>query len=220
MLQTNDNVFRMWDAVIYVFDADTAKWKAFIPLANAAEKLRQLRQKSIDAGKRQQAAGEGTTRSKGSISDRMVALAALLLGNAHAWAIANGDTKLEVATDMADSTLGRKPDAERADAIDEIVTLLTPYTARMADYRVTDSDLKSLTTMAGDFRKNIGEQGGNTAGHKTATKTADDVRREGQLLLTKTVDKLMRNLKDTDPNFYSDYKNARVTRDLGGRHEG
>lgn len=230
MLQTNENVFSMWDTLIAFLLNNKTTWQDHKPFAKGVQRLQDYRSAASKAGQGQ--IGHDSTDDtalKASLGDKMVRAAVLTAANAHAYAADPDvdDVALAKATDkLTTSYFSRLADTERPNAVDALVTMLAgkltdkSVSDALNDYGVNTDSLADLSKMAADFRTSSGAGGAEIAEHKTATQTVDDVRRAGQSHLKSSLDKLIRNWEDTEPGFVGGYRAARVIRDLGSRGGG
>lgn len=140
-----------------------------------------------------------------------------LSGQLNSMASKNGDPNLAAETELTLSQL----DKMDVDTLEEtgarISGLLTANLAGLADFNVTQADVKGLDDMTTQFHGVKTAPRTAIAKRASKTKTLPPAVKTVTSLLRNNLDKEMLMFKKSNPDFYAGYVSARVIVDRGGR---
>jgi hypothetical protein len=106
----------------------------------------------------------------------------------------------------------------------DIATLIhdtaLPLKTQLAKYLVTEAEILSIITLKDQFLAQLPDPRVAIGASKTATKELKDKFLEIDNLLKNDIDVFMEIFQSSQPNFYEQYKNARIIVDLGRRKSG
>jgi Carboxypeptidase regulatory-like domain len=127
---------------------------------------------------------------------------------AYASSIKNNTLKQEV--NFAYTDLFRLRDEELVPAVQNIVTAANTNLADLADYGVTAATISSLQAIIAEYSTAVPQPRSAKSIKEMYGKNLKQLFKDTDDLLKTQMDKLVANLKTTEPNFVSTYKSARV----------
>ncbi|MDR3267496.1 MAG: hypothetical protein LBT83_00290 [Tannerella sp.] len=160
---------------------------------------------------RQQADAEvkGTTQEKAGVEDLLVQ-SLLKTGSAvNVYAFENGDTDLQVKSNLNKSMLYRMENNVLLATATEIVMIVTVLILKLKDYGIIQSDLDELVSRTAAFESLIVKPRTTIDKHKLYTQNLMRCFSEADSILFDKLDKLINLFKTSSPDFYLNYKIAR-----------
>lgn len=219
MRDTLENKLSMYEAVLTVLNdnaAITGTVPAFAPAITefqaAVDNAKVQEQKRIDARK-------GKTATKHADEDALIAVAMKIANALRVHGRRTNDERLKEVGGITRSYLYGLRDAALPDYCQVVHDTADPIAIDLADYGITPADITDLQDRITAYRQASGDSVGGLAVQvsarialEAAFRTADDV-------LKNDLDPLVDMLRETQPDFYNTYIDARVIRDIGVRHE-
>ncbi len=147
--------------------------------------------------------------------------ALVIAGAVRAFAVANSDLELAGKVDYSRSVLLGGRDRASAEKCQLIHRLATEQVADLAEHGVTVAKLKALQAKIDGYVTCLQRPRQIIAGSKTATAQFEAEIAVADQLLADGLDRLVLQFKDSDPEFYGNYANARaVVNNASGRDSG
>ncbi|MBI5214916.1 MAG: hypothetical protein HY960_04130 [Ignavibacteriae bacterium] len=126
------------------------------------------------------------------------------------------DAELKVKSKVTKTALDKIRDNDLITLAKNIRELAITHSVALADYDITAQDITdfdSLINSYGTAKVNIGT---GISQRKSVGQTQKEIITETDALLKERLDKYVERLKKKHPDFYRQYKAARVIRDIGG----
>jgi hypothetical protein len=92
----------------------------------------------------------------------------------------------------------------------------SPLTTQLAGYNLVAADITQLQTLLTQFLAAIPRRRNAAAASKSATIAIGTLFKDTNGILKNKLDRLMLSFRVTNPDFYTNYLNARIIVDLGG----
>nr|WP_319512540.1 hypothetical protein [uncultured Draconibacterium sp.] len=137
-----------------------------------------------------------------------------------AYATATGDANLKRMAKYTPSKLAKVSDVVLCDIAENMITMATPIVAALEIYFVTQAELDTLHQKTLDFKAAIPQNRVATSSRKASTATIDQLIRDANNILKNEIDPLVQPFQFINPDFYQQYKNARIIIDYTGRGPG
>ncbi len=151
---------------------------------------------------------KGVPKDKEALEKQCVSAAMKMVGPARSYAAETGNNTLKSALNFNEAKLKKMRDTQLKNALEHITKTVTPELANLADYDVTDADVKKLQVLTVKYDAMIGaprvaaaDKSGATKEMKAAFTNLGDI--------MKRLDGLMMGKKSSDPEYYAVYKTAR-----------
>jgi len=139
----------------------------------------------------------------------MITLAHEVAAGCHALGNDTGDGDLATATDYSVTDLSKGAEADVVARCAKILELATDEVEDLADYNITQAKLTALGKKIDAFKKASPKPRQRVAKKAAANKALPRLFLRARTLLTRTLDRLMVQFKETNPDFYAEYKTAR-----------
>ena len=180
-------------------------------------------------------AGLGLTAQKAGIQETPVTGAAdlmvqvrheyedeflLIAGQISALATKNNDPNLAAQVELTLPQLDKIADDDLEALGQRISGLATANLAALADYNITQADVKNLDALTSQFHGQKTAPRTAVAGRAAQTKTLPPAVKTITSLLRNRLDKQMLIFKKSNPEFYAGYVSARVIMDRHGHNDG
>ena len=209
-----ENKFTMYRAVETLMDNNAAKTGPIAALATAITNFKNLIGEIETAEQEKQTATTGKTASKGEaeavlISEAVTIAAALkALGS-----VLNDKELLEAGSETKSSLYGTR-DTDLITKAQLIHDFANTNAVALADYGITPAMITSLQTRITEFNSALGTREESMALRVAAGAEVEGFFKDADNILTNQMDTIMEVFRESDTQFYNEYKNARVIRDL------
>lgn len=180
------------------------------------ERVEEIRELAGDVSK----GTGGKTEVKRSAASEMAHTVAKLVGLLHAYAVENGDRDLMAQTSVSETAIVEKRDAERDAYAGDLVDLVESHKAEAADWGVTDQKIASARSAVEAAKNSLGDRNETRTQHSGQRKVLESKFDEVDLILGEQIDKWVEEQEDDNPQFYAEYKSARVIRDIAAGRSG
>src|SRR5436190_11200776 len=156
-----------------------------------------------------------TSRQSGAVSSKDSLLVALapaaheVAAAVHAFAQETGDTELAAEVDFSVTDISTGRPAKVVARCTNIAALGTEHLDSLSDYNITQAKLTALTKKIAAFEKQVPKPHQGVAKKAAANIAARRFLKKGRELLNGRMDKLMVQFRETQPDFYAEYKSAR-----------
>jgi hypothetical protein len=126
-----------------------------------------------------------------------------------AYASATGNSPLEAEVNYTVTKLKRLRDEQIAPVCQIIHDRVVEHQAALTDYGITDEKIGELRRAIGDYNsKNLNPRAA-VSSRKTQTARRRELFQQGDTILKKQIDKLIKNFRLTEPDFHNTYFNLR-----------
>ena len=209
-----ENKLTMYRAVETLLDNNTLKTGTIAALTPAILSFKNLIVEIENTEQERITATPGKSASKADAEENLIneavtiAAAIKALGN-----VTNDQELIEIGSETK-SSLARKRDTELVAAAQRIYDTASTNSAALADYGVTPAMITDLQTRIADFDGALGTREESTSLRVAAGQELKNVFGQVDDVLTGQIDKMMEMFRESDTQFYNEYKNARVIRDL------
>lgn len=214
------NKFAMYLVVIAVLDK-FAELVASVPaFATKVGVLKQTVEAVSDlAGEVDKGTG-GKTEVKRTAASEMAHIVAKLVGLLHTYAVEKGDRDLMAQTAVSETAITERRDAERDAYASDLVDLVENHKAEAADWGVTDEKISKARSAVEAAKTSLSERNETRTERSGQRKQIDSKFDEIDLTLDQQIDKWVEEQEDDNPQFYAEYKAARVIRDVAAGRKG
>jgi hypothetical protein len=220
MNKKQENQNRMQLSVERVFDENQSAYQSIPALANAiiifkannvnVEKLRD----------KQKMPSKGYTEQRDNQKKEMAELALEVAGSVAAYAHKKSDYILAKKVDFSFSELVHARDAVVKSRVTIILNEAKTVIADLGDYGTDSAQLSIFEQKISGFSEIVGKKGYNKEETQTATEQIAEILSYNNELLKNFADKLIIKFKNSNPEFYKNYFNAREIYDFGGGKKG
>lgn len=211
--------FTMFYAVQTAVDKHNAAWAALVPYANATTAFKD-KIVAIEAEVAKQGTDlEGYALDKAAKKEKMVQKGLAIANQVYAYAEDNDDAVLREKMDVSYSDLTAPRDAVIAQKCQVIHDEANAVIASIGAYGVVAADLTALETLIDAYEAVISAPRTAITVRKGATEAIETLIKEGTTILTNRMDKLMSEFKDSNPDFYQEYFDARIVVNTGSKKE-
>ncbi len=211
--------FTMFYAVQTAVDTHSGAWSGLVPYANAVlafkEKIVQIEAEVEVQGK----GLDGYAQDKAGKKEKMVRKALAVANQVFAYAEDKGDAVLKAKMDVSYSDLTAPRDAVIAQKCQGIHDEANAVIADIADYGIVAADLTELQALIDAYEGVISAPRVAITVRKGATEAIEALIKDGTTILTNRMDKLMSEFKDSKPDFYQEYFDARIVVNTGAKKE-
>lgn len=161
-------------------------------------------------------ATKGKVKDKDLTRDLVTKQALAAAGALFAFAKKTGNQPLVASVNYSRSRLDRLRDVELIIVLNSIKDKLNENSAEMIKYGISAEKLSAFLTNIETYSRAVAAKDSGGATKKGASVTLETLFKNADDLLI-SIDKLMENFIDSNGDFYSGYKSARVIKDLGVR---
>lgn len=216
MLDRQENKLTMFEAVISLLDANTAKTAviaAFAATYNVFKNfVTQIKAKDVEKG----GATTGKTSTKNADRAALVSAVMTVGGAVSALGAATNNNQLKEGGKTTRSELRDMRDTLLVTKAQGIYGLANANAAALVPYGITAAVITDLDTKITSYNNSLGARESSVAQQVGATTQIKTLFKKADKQLSEQVDLLMESFADSDPQFYTEYKQARVIYDLSG----
>jgi len=151
----------------------------------------------------------GAATSKKTALESLTASAHEIAAAIHAYATEAGDDELAAEVDFSLSDIAKGRSATIVARCTNIASRATENLDALADYKITQAKITALTKKTAAFEGLVSKPRQGVAKKAAANAALPRLLRQGRNILTRRIDRLMVQFRDSAPEFYSEYKTAR-----------
>ena len=214
-----DNKVGMFGSVALACDKAAKIWASLVAFVAAYDKFKNSLERIKEFAQKQAEASKGATEFKKYCRQSMCEAAQVIAGAVHSHATENNDVELAAKVDVSLSSLLTGRDRVSAEKCQSIHRLASEKVADLAEQGVTAAKLKSLQTKIDDYTACLQRPRQIISEVKTATAQLEAEIETADQLLADGLDRLVLQFKDSEPEFYNNYLNARVIVDNASGHD-
>ncbi len=168
---------------------------------------------------KQEKDASGLVKERKLVRETLTRQALKVSGALMAYASATNNAELMGVVDYTPSAFKLKRDNIVYDMARIIYEAAQPLATQLAGYNIVAADITQLQTLLGQFLTAIPKRRNATAVSKSATTAIGGLFKDADAILKNKLDKLVLSFRATNPDFYTNYLNARIIVDLGAGKE-
>ena len=188
-------------------------WKGNKIFVGTVTKTEELFTEIEKTNARQNKKTEGLTQKKNEYRKKLDITTDVFLGIFRSYAKTTGDDELYQNSDKSISEIKKIKDTEIMVLVNTVKTYATDNQKKLRDYGITEPMIADYGKEADGFINYLTAPQEIIAERKTATKHLKELFKQLDEQLTEYLDNHMMQYKTKEPQFYSDYENARIIYD-------
>ena len=209
-----ENKLTMYRAVETLLDNNTAKTGPVAALAAAITNFKNLIMEIENAEQERINATAGKTVSKTNAESLLISEAITIAAALKALGSVTNDPELVAIGSATKSSLIGTRDTDLSTQTRRIYESANGNAVALADYGITPAMITSLQTRIADFDAALGTREESVSLRVAAGQELENFFKQADDILMNQTDKMMELFRTSDTQFYNEYKNARVIRDL------
>lgn len=214
------NVDRMQEASVSVLSKNEALVKKMPELDKSYQKMLQKRL-IIDQNRQlQETDFTGLTQAKVKKRDELIKAVLRITSGLIAYANSVEDVTLKTKVNYKPSNLNRAADSVLFEIANLINNLATPLTAELEKFLISEAEVKRFGELIIEYKSSIPLKRVATTETKASTANISAALEEINHILKNEIDVMMNLFRDSEPDFYNSYKNARIVVEYSGRGKG
>ena len=218
MTSNQSNKYAMYSAAANVLKSHASRTTAIPAFAGSYDRFGGLLTQISDKDKERMGKTSGKVAAKDEAEDSLVMGVMIVSSGLTALARAKGNVQLKGAAHVAESPLRHARPSEQINIGKLTYDLAKANEEDLAQYGISSTMLEDLKTRIGAYETAVKDVASGLA-ERTGAKTAvSDLFVQADQVLREELDPMMQIFRVTDPEFYNDYRAARVIRDIGVRH--
>ncbi len=217
MTKDEENQLTMIESTTSLLDANADKL-TLPALKTAAGELDGVLLKIMEKVKETMTATAGKAQTKANAEDALLNELMVVAKGLLAYGYKVGNQEIIEKAKVTESQLRHTRDTEFVAKARTIEELARENTAELANFGITAESLDSLKGKIDSFEKALGDRESSVARRKGARLSFYDYLDQAKGLLENVIDNLMEPFRKSDPQFYNEYMEARVVKDVGLRH--
>ena len=215
MKERGENKLSMYHAVKGVCNDHQVVWNGMPAFANAFSSFDTKIGEIEAAADIQSGVVTGITKDKQKEEDEMIAMAVKIAGAVFAYASINGKNELKDRVDYSKSAMSKARDSELLSICRNILNVANEHVDFLADFGITAEKLTTFDGEIADFADALSKPREAITRRSEATSRLVELFFEADNILKEQMDPLMEMYKDSNRDFYNQYKAARMIIDLG-----
>lgn len=217
MQDSQENKFTMYGAVETLLDANTAKTDPITAFAPAITAFKAAKEQILIKDSERSSATAGKTESKAQAQNILINAVLPVAAAISALGAATSNPTLKSIGNLTKSKLQNFRDTQLTAEVQTIIDTALANTAALIPYGITVPTVTALTTQLAAYTPSLGSRELSVAERAAASEQVVSLFQQADAILKEQLDKLMELFRNNDPQFYSEYKNARTIYDLGRR---
>jgi len=199
--------------VIEVMTRHSDVWKSNKAISKVVEKIIGLLAELEKVNANQQITSAGATKKKSQIRKELDKLTNVFLGSFRSYARSINDVQLYEKYDLSMTEIKDVKDTEVIGESQAVAEFATSNLKDLKDFGTTQETIDEYKLVATNFRKILAVPQSIIAERKTLTQKLKDLFKQLDEYLTEDLDNYLMQFITKNPDFYSDYENARVIYD-------
>ncbi|MCL5266867.1 MAG: hypothetical protein M1469_02040 [Bacteroidetes bacterium] len=214
MTNPHINKLGMYLVVLAVLDKFAAVVATIPALVTLVESFRsvvgaiQAKSEEVDKGT------YGETKAKLKAGGNMTETIASLVGSLHSFAAERDDEELMHKSDVSESDIDRKRDAERAAYATSLTDLVEEHKTDLVEWGISDVDITEARAAIKSYKDSLDRRDSTRTNQEGQRETIDELFSRGDRILVRQMDKLVKRKKSENPDFVAEYVAARVIKDI------
>ncbi len=194
-----------------------AVWNTILKMLSAVTSLKGVIASIMTVAQVQEQTSKGITIDKGNLRATILEKIMAVIGGLKALAKDTNNQQLFQDVNVAEGKLRNMSEGRFISKVQFIIDLANDNIADLPDYNVTATQVTSVTTDAAAYVAIMPKTRETITLVKNATEQLNELVKKGVDVLA-IIDSFMLTLKQTSPNFYAQYKDARKMINSGTRH--
>jgi len=219
MLKRFENKLRMFAAVKLVLDRYSGIWQGIVALGAIVNEFYEKLGLIAETRQVTESQIKGATADKNTQEELLVDSIFEVSSGVYAMAVRNGDATLQQKVKYSEGDLQTAREGALVIIGESVAALARDNLASLADYGIDEAGVKVLEESTARFKGLVSTPRADIAERKAAQARLKELFTETSGLLNNQVDRLLVKFKNSDPDFYASYMNARIIVDHGIRHE-
>ncbi|HCY74344.1 MAG TPA: hypothetical protein DHV28_00350 [Ignavibacteriales bacterium] len=217
MNDKQENKLTMYNAVTTLLVANSAKYATVTALSTALTNFQDIIAAISEKNILKNSATAGKTTLKSQERTALISAVVPVAGGLFALGTATNDPRLQALGNIKKGTLQNLRDTELTDQATLVKNTADAYAAQLVAYGVEALQIANIDTIISAFNSALGGKESSFSTKFAAGSVLSDLFKQGDSILTDQMDRMMEKFNSSDPQFYLEYKNARVIKDLGHR---
>jgi len=218
MTTNQSNKFSMYSAAANVLKTHADRTAGIPAFATSYQRFDGLLSQIRDKDKERMGKTYGKVAAKDEAEDAMVMATIIVSSALSALARSKGNAQLKDATHMPESRLRHVRANEQVNMARLAYDLGKANETELPHFGVSASMLDDLKARIEAYELALKEVASGLAERVGAKTAVSDLYVQADEVLKEELDPLMQGFRVTDPEFYNDYRAARVIKDIGVRH--
>ena len=214
-----ENKLIMLKAVLSLLQQNQSIWQNSSPLVAVYNELLQLVEQIKQAKQLTSQSNSGLVVAKQNLQDSLIEQAFELASMLYAYASRNNEAILQAKVDFSISQLRNLRDDELATACTNVLTLGETKREALGEYGVTNEQLNSIDDLINQYVQQLPNRRITVSERKTANEKIKTLLTQALQVASEQLDRMMVKFKNTQPDFYTSYLNARKVIEYGTRYE-
>ncbi len=219
MQKRNENKFRMFNAVLEILNGNKTIWQAAALFVQIVNKFTASLTAIGETRKVTESDSKGHTLEKSSLEETLINSIGALTSSLYLLAKNSGNKVLMEKVNYNESELANAREGELVSIAETVAALGRENLAQAADYDFDEAEVKALEDLAARFKAVMPAPRATIAERKAANEKLNRLIAETTELLDDELDRMMLKYKNSHPDFYNTYFNARMIMDYGIRHK-
>jgi len=199
--------------VIEEMNRHSELWKENKAISIVLEKITKLLEEIEVVNTKQQITSAGATKKKTKIRKELDKLSNVFFGSFRSYARSIDDVQLYEKYDQSLTEIKDIKDTEVIGQNQAVIAFATEHLKDLKDFGTTQQMIDEYKAVASDFKAQLAVPQAIIAERKTLTQKLKDLFKELDELLSEDLDNLMMQFITKNPDFYTDYQNARIIYD-------
>ena len=219
MDSNQSNKYSMYVATVELLRTNSTKAAGVQAFTTTFAKLDALVNQILEKDKERMGKTPGKIAAKSGAADALTASTITVAAGLSALGNTTGDAELKKRAHITESRLRFARGTEQINIATLVYDLAKENQDALAAFGITPEHIEGLKSRVAAFDAALKDAASGVAERVGARAVMSDMFDEADELLREELDAEMRIFRLTDPEFYGDYRAARVIKDIGGRHE-
>lgn len=219
MNQVQENRMSMAYAAIQVLDQNTLIWNGVPAMVQAHTEFKANLTALEGAVAKQVADIKGHAKDKAAAEEKMIIKALAMAGSVMAFATVNNDNGLADSMDITPSELNRYRDSVVAQRCQTVHDAANTNIVALAAFGILPADVTALQALIDGYVALIPQPRNMITARKGATAEIGALVRDTMKLLTRRIDRLIKQFNFSNPEFVKQYFDARIIIDQHGQKD-
>ena len=208
-----ENKFKMILTVLQILSDREELWKTNVPIKTAITELNKGKGKAEKLIQKQEMlkkpSGDAKLNQKKLVTDLLLPI----IGAISAWAADTNNEELKQKFSLSKKNLLKGREMVVVERLLGILDMITPYTESLIPYGITEEMISECYSAIMLFKAMLPKSREKQKVLKTVTEQLKNEIDDCVVTLEERIDKMMLNYKMPQPDFYTEYTNARI---IGG----
>ncbi len=212
------NKYSMYTGTVKLLGNNQTKTAAIPAFEESYEKLSGLVVQIRDKDKERMGKTAGRVAAKDEVEDSMVTATVIVASALAALARKKGNTQLKEAIHIKEGYLRHTRSSEQINRAKLTYDLAKANEQELAAFAITPTMLEDLKSRIAAFEEALKDVSTGVAERVGARSMLSELFVQVDEVFKEEIDPMMQVFRVTNPEFYNEYRSARVIKDLGVRH--